>query len=38
MKQTRYETGIEQIKMIDLHIHFITQLTKRILPIMEKNN
>ncbi|MDE6208212.1 MAG: SDR family oxidoreductase [Lachnospiraceae bacterium] len=33
------ETDInKEIKMIDLHIRFITQLTKRILPIMEKNN
>lgn len=32
-------TDIEQeIKMIDLHIRFITQLTKRILPMMKKNN
>ena len=28
----------KEIKMIDLHIRFITQLTKRILSIMEKNN
>ena len=28
----------EEIKMIDLHIRFITQLTKYILSIMEKNN
>ncbi|MDE7445295.1 MAG: SDR family oxidoreductase [Lachnospiraceae bacterium] len=28
----------KEIKMIDLHIRFITCLTKRILPIMEKNN
>ena len=27
-----------EIKMIDLHIRFVTQLTKRILAIMEKNN
>ena len=32
-------TDIEQeMKMIDLHIRFITQLTKRILPMMKKNN
>ena len=28
----------KEIKMIDLHIRFITQLTKHILSIMEKNN
>jgi len=28
----------KEIKMINLHIRFITQLTKRILPIMESNN
>lgn len=28
----------KEIKMINLHIRFITQLTKRILPIMERNN
>lgn len=28
----------QELKMIDLHIRFITQLTKRILPMMEKNN
>ena len=28
----------KEIKMIDLHIRFVTQLTKRILAIMEKNN
>ena len=28
----------KEIKMIELHIRFITQLTKRILSIMEKNN
>lgn len=28
----------EEIKMINLHIRFVTQLTKRILPMMEKNN
>lgn len=32
-------TNMEQeMKMIDLHIRFITQLTKRILPMMKKNN
>lgn len=28
----------KELKMIGLHIRFITQLTKRILTIMEKNN
>lgn len=33
------ETDIsKELKMIDLHIRFVTHLTKRILPIMEKNN
>lgn len=33
------DTNVEQeMKMIDLHIRFITQLTKRILPMMKKNN
>ena len=32
-------TNMEQeMKMIDLHIRFITQLTKCILPMMKKNN
>ncbi|WP_288175158.1 SDR family NAD(P)-dependent oxidoreductase [Sporofaciens musculi] len=32
-------TDMEQeTKMIDLHIRFVTQLTKRILPMMKKNN
>lgn len=32
-------TDMEQeMKMIDLHIRFVTQLTKRILPMMKKNN
>ncbi|NLG05813.1 MAG: SDR family oxidoreductase [Clostridia bacterium] len=32
-------TNVEQeMKMIDLHIRCITQLTKRILPMMKKNN
>lgn len=33
------ETDISrELEMIDLHIRFMTQLTKRILPMMEKNN
>lgn len=28
----------QEMKMIDLHIRFITQLTKRILPMMKENN
>ena len=32
-------TDMEQeMKMIDLHIRFVTQITKRILPMMKKNN
>lgn len=32
-------TDMEQeMKMIDLHIRFVTQITKPILPIMKKNN
>ena len=32
-------TDMEQeTKMIDLHIRFVTQITKRILPMMKKNN
>lgn len=32
-------TNVEQeMKIIDLHIRFVTQLTKRILPMMKKNN
>ena len=32
-------TDMEQeMKMIDLHIRFVTQITKRILPKMKKNN
>lgn len=28
----------QETKMIDLHIRFVTQLTKRILPMMKENN